>query len=349
MRRLLIITIHTLLAGVLFSALTTATADGVTIESMISKGVREGDDLLVSSVASSMSEIRDAIEEDDIDQEPVSADSLPSANMAWNENEYQGYLIATAHPGTTMMLQGPALAIQRIHPEFALRLAKAIREARQSGLPLAGIFSAYRPPVFGIGGFVDKFNSLHTYGLAVDMQGIGGPGTAETRLWREIAARYGILCPYPVDSRSEWNHCQATRVKIIHPQNPLRAVVSADGPLDLEAMFEMGNALVEDARSVKTSSLRSAQLADTSTARESTAKPFKSMFDTLRPLPTSHARSVKQSLGIALQMNRKVRNGKIVRVRGLGVASIMVPEKGEGALKIAGKVRRTRGNPPHTT
>ena len=83
--------------------------------------------------------------------------------------EARAYLIETASPGFTMTLQGAELAIGRLHPEFVVRLANAIREARSAGLPFAGVFSAYRPPAFGIGGFSDKFNSLHTYGLAVDM------------------------------------------------------------------------------------------------------------------------------------------------------------------------------------
>src|SRR5262249_61321582 len=90
--------------------------------------------------------------------------------------EARAYLVETASPGYTMMLQGAELAIGRLHPEFAVRLENAIREARSAGLPSAGVFSAYRPPAFGVGGFFDKFNSLHTYGLAVDMRGIGGPG-----------------------------------------------------------------------------------------------------------------------------------------------------------------------------
>jgi hypothetical protein len=74
-----------------------------------------------------------------------------------------------------MTRQGPERAIERLHPEFVNRLAAAIAEARAAGMPLAGIFSAYRPPAFGVGGFADKFHSLHTYGLAVDVTGIGGP------------------------------------------------------------------------------------------------------------------------------------------------------------------------------
>jgi hypothetical protein len=156
----------------------------------------------------------------------------------------QAYLVATARPGSTMLHQGSALAITRLHPIFVRRLAEGIREARDAGLPSAGIFSAYRPPAFGVGRFSDKFNSLHTYGLAVDMLGIGGPGSSDATVWHEIAARHGIVCPYGANNRREWNHCQPTRVKIILAGNPLRGTVSPQGPVDLKAMFAVGAALV---------------------------------------------------------------------------------------------------------
>ena len=70
----------------------------------------------------------------------------------------RAYLIGTATPGYTMTRQGPERAIGRLHPEFVKRLAAAITEARGAGLPFAGIFSAYRPPAFGVGGFADKFH-----------------------------------------------------------------------------------------------------------------------------------------------------------------------------------------------
>ena len=158
----------------------------------------------------------------------------------------QAYLVETASPGGTMLRQGPALAITRLHPMFVRRLAEAVRAARDAGLPSAGIFSAYRPPVFGVGGFSDKFNSLHTYGLAVDMLGIGGPGSSEAKLWHEIAGRHGITCPYGADNRREWNHCQPTRVKLISAGNPLRGTVSPQGPVDLDAMFAVGATLVKE-------------------------------------------------------------------------------------------------------
>jgi hypothetical protein len=160
--------------------------------------------------------------------------------------EARAYLVETASPGYTMTLQGPEVAIGRLHPEFAVRLENAIREARSAGLPLAGVFSAYRPPAFGVGGFSDKFNSLHTYGLAVDMRGIGTPGSAEAELWHRIAAKNGVVCPYGPRDRAEWNHCQPTSVKMIVAQNPLRETVSSAGPYDLDSMFEAGNAMIQD-------------------------------------------------------------------------------------------------------
>ena len=172
--------------------------------------------------------------------------------------EARAYLIETASPGYTMTLQGAELAIGRLHPEFAVRLEHAIREARSVGLPSAGVFSAYRPPAFGVGGFSDKFNSLHTYGLAVDMRGIGDPGSPEAQLWHQIAAKNGVVCPYGPRDHAEWNHCQPTSVKIISAQNPLRETVSSAGPFDLESMFEAGNRMIEDMASAADSLSRAA-------------------------------------------------------------------------------------------
>jgi hypothetical protein len=172
--------------------------------------------------------------------------------------EARVYLIETASPGYTMTLQGAELAIGRLHPEFAIRLEHAIREARSAGLPSAGVFSAYRPPAFGVGGFSDKFNSLHTYGLAVDMRGVGDPGSPEAQLWHQIAAKNGVVCPYGPRDHAEWNHCQPTSVKIISAQNPLRETVSSAGPFDLESMFEAGNRMIEDMASAADSLSRAA-------------------------------------------------------------------------------------------
>jgi hypothetical protein len=158
----------------------------------------------------------------------------------------RAYLLATASPGDTMTRQGPDVAIARLNPEFVTRLASAIREARQEGLPSAGIHSAYRPPGFRVGGFADKFNSLHAYGLAVDMTGIGDPGSTEAKLWHGIAGRHGVICPYGPDSRKEWNHCQATQVKKVSSDNPLRETITAQGPRLLDDMFKVGNSVIDE-------------------------------------------------------------------------------------------------------
>lgn len=159
------------------------------------------------------------------------------------------YLVETARPGGTMVRQGPDLAIERLHPEFAKRLASAVRDARGAGLSEAGIFSAYRPPVFGVGGFANKYYSLHAYGLAVDMYGIGRPGSTEARQWHEIAAKRGIVCPYGYRNRVEWNHCQPTALTAVKEQHPLRATITSAGPIDLERMFEVGDKFIADAKS----------------------------------------------------------------------------------------------------
>jgi hypothetical protein len=146
-----------------------------------------------------------------------------------------------------MTLQGPQTAIARLNPEFVARLASAIREARASGLPSAGVSSAYRAPGFGVGRFLDRFKSLHAYGLAVDMSGIGEPGSTQAKLWHEIAGRYGVFCPYGFDSRTEWNHCQAMPTRIVCPDSPLRKTITEKGPIALAEMFKVGTAVIESA------------------------------------------------------------------------------------------------------
>src|SRR5262245_48233048 len=214
----------------------------------------------------------------------------------------RAYLIETATPGYTMTRQGPERAIGRLHPEFVKRLAAAITEARGAGLPFAGIFSAYRPPAFGVGGFADKFHSLHTYGLAVDVTGIGAPGTPSAELWHEIAARHGVICPYGPHNPVEWNHCQPTWVKIILPDNPLRETVTADGPISLEDMFEVGYLLIAGSVTVRASTsdptghflkptqARTAMVVDPHAkiaSNRTTPKTALSILDTLRWPPLS--------------------------------------------------------------
>jgi hypothetical protein len=237
------------------------------------------------------------------------ADQVPDlacASDAEIVTKDRDYLLDTATPGSTMVRQGPALAIGRLHPEFVRRLAAAIREARQAGLPSVGIFSAYRPVAFGVGGFSNKFNSLHTYGLAVDMSGIGGPGSADAKLWYEIAARHGVSCPYGFENRVEWNHCQPMRLRIVLPDSPLRDTVTASGPIDLGSMFEAGNALIESPESVAD--------AASANATQPAASARADMTDNRRgedPAAAENGNGARRRLGKANDLARAARSGPL--------------------------------------
>jgi hypothetical protein len=158
---------------------------------------------------------------------------LPS--HAWDNSK--AYLLATAAPGGTMIMQGPVVAIERLHPDFAERLAWTIYAARETGMPDAGVFSAYRPPAFGVGGFRDKFDNLHAYGLAVDVAGIGRSGSETARRFHAIAKANGIACIYGPFNAAEWNHCQATRLRTARG-TALRQTITAEHPRDLEVMWQ---------------------------------------------------------------------------------------------------------------
>ncbi len=164
-------------------------------------------------------------------------------SAAYAYDNAKAYLVETASPGYTMLLQGPVVAIERLHPDFAERLAAAIYEARENGMPEAGIFSAYRPPIFGIGGFHDTFDSLHAYGLAVDMIGIGSPGSETAKRFHEIAKKHGIACIYGPLNHTEWNHCQAVHIHWVR-DIPLRKTITAEGPTDLEVMWKTAGGLL---------------------------------------------------------------------------------------------------------
>jgi hypothetical protein len=149
--------------------------------------------------------------------------------------EAKAYLIDTATPGYTMVRQGVPVAIGRLHPDFIVKLASAVKLAREAGMTGAGVFSAYRPPAFGIGGFGDKFNSLHSYGLAADMTGIGGPGSRFAKLWQTIVQRVGLYLPYGANNRAEFNHTQLVPTKMA--SSFLRRTITAREPKDLQQMW----------------------------------------------------------------------------------------------------------------
>jgi hypothetical protein len=271
----------------------------------------------------------------------ASCGETPRTDLA----EARAYLVETASPGYTMTLQGPEVAIGRLHPEFAVRLEHAIREARSAGLPSASVFSAYRPPAFGVGGFSNKFNSLHTYGLAVDMRGIGAPGSTEAELWHRIAAKNGVVCPYGPRDHAEWNHCQPTSVKMIVAENPLRETVTPAGPNHLESMFEAGNAMIQDMASAADSLSRAAPTPVH--ALEASAKDV----DAVVRVAASPRTKLSSRTALARAADKPRQNAKAAarlaaKSASLGkterLAAKRKPKTEQAATKTAGRVKRER-------
>jgi hypothetical protein len=102
-----------------------------------------------------------------------------------------------------------------LNPQFATRLAAAIKQARDSGLNVS-VFSAFRQPgtlvargdasqaaQYDAGG-----NSSHSYGLAVDIAGLDGANGPKTQRWAQIAQANGLNNPYGVGNAKEYNHWQ---------------------------------------------------------------------------------------------------------------------------------------------
>jgi hypothetical protein len=150
-------------------------------------------------------------------------------------DEARAYLIRTAAPGYTMTVLGVSAAIESLHPALIVKLAEAVKLAREAGMPNAGVMSGYRPPGLGVGGFRNKFMSMHSYGLAVDMTGIGCAGSKTAHQWSTIVEAVGLHLPYGPDNHAEFNHTQLLPEKVA-PGN-LPATITADGPKDLRQMW----------------------------------------------------------------------------------------------------------------
>lgn len=149
------------------------------------------------------------------------------------------FLAQTSCPGDTMSRQGPPLAIARLNPEFTIRLAAAHHEAIARGLFVC-VFSAYRPPGWGVGGFKNKYDSEHTYGLAVDE---GGLSREEMNVFAKIAAKHGLYRPY--SAACEYNHFAPTKDKMVTEVVPaLRKTVNADGPVLLVRMWDLAASII---------------------------------------------------------------------------------------------------------
>ncbi len=156
---------------------------------------------------------------------------------------FREFLERTPVRGGTMQRQGFDVALGYLHPLFRERLARAIWQAQGEGFYKIGVFSGYRKPSLGVGGFGNKELSCHAYGLAVDMAGIGGPGSRQAIRWHEIARDNGIYCPYGPYSGAEWNHCQLVPHKVCGSYAVLRKTITRNGPKDPVAMWKASDDL----------------------------------------------------------------------------------------------------------
>lgn len=157
---------------------------------------------------------------------------------------FKQFLTGLAFPGTTMKLQGLDTSIGNLHPAFQQRLTKTLQMAKLEGIE-AHPFSAFRQPGLGIGGFKNKFLSCHSYGLAVDVFGIGKPGSKTAKRFHQIAALNGVYGVYGPSHRSEFNHFQATSQRACGAVPELRRTITASGPSDKDKMWAVGTKLIE--------------------------------------------------------------------------------------------------------
>lgn len=161
--------------------------------------------------------------------------------------DFRKYLVQTATVGGTMRAQTPERAVGLMHPVFAQRLAKAIKVARAEGMDNVGCFSAYRAPGLDVGGYRNKYDSNHAYGLACDVYvPKGGAGTRAAKRWYEIATANGLYNPYGWRNRAEWNHYQVTpTVTAVRAVPALRKTITANGPIDKERMWKTAEVLID--------------------------------------------------------------------------------------------------------
>ena len=161
----------------------------------------------------------------------------------------RAYLVETARPGYTMIRQGPELAIGRLHPAFVVRLANTIRKREEPGW----LRLEFSPPIGHPPSALEDSSTNSTRFIPTDLPSMC---MALADLAHRKLSSGTTLPPSTASSAltgrvtRQRNHCQPTRVKIILAENPLRETVTAEGPISLEGMFEMGTWLIAGSTAV---------------------------------------------------------------------------------------------------
>jgi len=122
----------------------------------------------------------------------------------------QAYLIDTATPATRWFGRR-AGRDRRLHPDLLVNWRPRCSSRGRPGWRMPGFFRPIGRPPSG-SALRDKFNSLHSYGLAADMTGIGAPGS---RLPSSGKTSCGgrALSALRADNRAEFNHTQLVPTK----------------------------------------------------------------------------------------------------------------------------------------
>jgi hypothetical protein len=115
-----------------------------------------------------------------------------------------------------------------LHPDFALKMANAIKQARDAGLPVT-LQSGYRSPTTTGSAYDAAGYSLHGYGAATDIGGIGGAGSPQAKQWAAIAQANGIYNPYGVSNPKEYNHWQLVPWKLEDRPDIQKSLADAGG------------------------------------------------------------------------------------------------------------------------
>lgn len=115
-----------------------------------------------------------------------------------------------------------------LHPDFAVKLANSIRQARAAGLPVT-VQSGYRTNNQTGSTYDAEGYSLHGYGGASDIGGIGVAGSPQANQWAKIASANGLFNPYGVNHPAEFNHWQLVPYKIEQRPDIQKAIVDAGG------------------------------------------------------------------------------------------------------------------------
>jgi hypothetical protein len=145
-------------------------------------------------------------------------------------DEARAYLKSlSSHPGR-------AGDTDYLNPEFAIKLANSIQQARAEGIP-ASLFSGFRTPGQTGSTYDEEGNSSHSYGLASDIGGIGGAGSATALRWQQIAQANGLSNPYGINNAAEFNHWQLPPQPLERTPQLLSALKTAAATGDMNQVW----------------------------------------------------------------------------------------------------------------